>query len=49
MGEATEGTLHCSSEEVSSGNMETKGLAAQLNSSFTSPRRLTRALSFLQF
>lgn len=31
--EATEGTLHCSSEEVSSGNMETKGLAARLNSS----------------
>ena len=33
MWEAIEGTPHCSSEEVSSGNMETKGLAAGLNSS----------------
>lgn len=32
MWEAIEGTLHCSSKEVSSGNTETKGLAAWLNS-----------------
>lgn len=32
MWEAIEGTLHCSTEEVSSGNTETKGLAAWLNS-----------------